>query len=98
RSWEESLRSFLARGTGRAVRADERSGAGGGGRDQLERASSAVVREEALAAAEHDRFDHQAVLVDEVVADEGRCEAGAAHDLDVAAALGSRPSHRTADL
>jgi len=38
-------------------------------RHQLERARLAVVREQAFPAAEHDRLDHQAVLVDQTAAD-----------------------------
>ena len=52
----------------RPVGADQHAGARRRRRHQLQPAGGAVVREQPLAAAEHDGLDHEAVLVDQVVA------------------------------
>ncbi len=46
------------------------AGAARRGRGQLERSRPPVIGEEPLAPAEHDRLDHEAVLVDQVGEDE----------------------------
>src|SRR5207237_8474412 len=63
-----------------AVRAD---GFRGG---EVQRLRLTRVLEEALAGAQNDREDHQAVLVDEVVLHQGPDELGAAVDEDFALA------------
>src|SRR5207253_8546852 len=55
-----------------------------GGGHELEPACRAVGREDALAAAEHDRLDHQVQLVDEVRLEQRPNELRAAHDVHVA--------------
>src|SRR5437868_14352137 len=63
-------------------------------RCQRELPGLAVAREDALAAAEHDRLDHEAELVDQVVGDECPDQLGTAHDVDVAARTVSQRRHR----
>src|SRR5260370_41440324 len=73
--------------------ADEDSGLRRRSRDQLERPCPTVIGEQPLAATEHDRLNHQAVLVDEVVGDELYGKRGAPHDLDTAAVARSKLAH-----
>ena len=55
--------------------------------DEPQRLLVARLAEEALAASEHDREDHQPQLVDEVVLEQRLHELGAAVDDDVAVVL-----------
>ena len=70
--------------------ADQHAGLRGLDRGQLERAGHAIGREQRLATAERDRFDHQHELVDEIGGQQRACDRQAAVDIDVAAALGAQ--------
>ena len=61
---------------------------------RAKRPGAAVLGKAPLAAAEQDRLDHQAVLVDEVMLDQLGSERGAAHDLQPLAVPYAQLAHR----
>src|SRR5687768_1726462 len=69
---------------GALVLADLHAGAGRGGRHELESSESTVVWEQALAAPEDDRLDHEVELVDELFLDQLGREVRAAVTGDIA--------------
>src|SRR3954454_16280739 len=68
--------------TNAVVATEDHAGPGGRRRHEGELPRLTVGREDGLAAAQHDRLDHQAQLVDEIVGQKGAYQRGASDHVD----------------